>query len=112
MAHSQNGWMNYVSTGAPWGEAIVFSLKADQQTATNNGIALFNHPPVYNFWPLHSSDLRAGYGKDSANHTDHCVAAGTGTPVFTLGSTFQDNKGNSYTVNSLRQERFRIRNLK
>lgn len=111
MAHSKNGWVIYSSTGAPWG-SVNFSLKADATTASNNGVSLATSPPIQNYWPLHHGDLRAGYGIDGSGVRDSCIALGTGTPVFTLGGTFADNKGNSYTVVGLRQERFRVRDLK
>ena len=112
MAHSTNGWVVYTSTGAPWGDGVSFSIKSDAQTATNNGVSIAATPSILNFWPLHHGDLRAGYGRDSGGVKDSCIALGTGTPVYTLGATFQDNKGNTYTVFGLRAERFRVRDLK
>lgn len=111
MAHTKNGWVLYVSSGAPWGP-VIFSLKSDATTASNNGVSIATAPTIQNYWPLHRGDLRAGYGKDNTGVRDSCIALNTGTAVFTLGGTFADNKGNSYTVVGLRQERFRTANLK
>lgn len=112
MAHTTNGWLVYTSTGAPWGDGVNFSLKGDPTTASNNGVSIAASPPFQNYWPLHREDLRAGYGKDAGGVKDSCIALGTGTAVFTLGGNFSDNKGNSYLVVGLRQERFHVRNLK
>jgi hypothetical protein len=112
MAHVKNGWIIYISTGAPWGDGVQFSIKADPTTASNNGSAVVTAPPVNNFWPLHRGDMRAGYGVDSGGVRDSCIATATFTAVFTLGQTFQDRNGNTYTVNGLRQEKFRTRDLK
>jgi hypothetical protein len=111
MAHTKNGWVQYLSTGAPWG-AVAFSIKCDPTTASNNGTAVVISPPVNNFWPLHRNDMRAGYGVDSGGVHDSCIALATFTAVYTLGANFDDNKGNTYTVVGLRTERFRTRDLK
>jgi hypothetical protein len=110
-AYSKNGWVIYSSTGAPWG-SVNFSLKADATTASNNGVSIATAAPIQNYWPLHHGDLRAGYGRDNGGIRDSCIALGTGTAVATIGGTFVDNKGNSYTVIGLRQERFRTSHLK
>ena len=112
MAHAKNGWLQYASTGAPWGNNVIFSIKADTTTASNNSQALTPAANPQNYWPLHRSDMRAGYGVDSGNVRDSCIATGLGSPVFTLGGSFSDRSGNTYTVVGLRQERFRVRDLK
>lgn len=110
MAHSKRGWLQYQSDPAPFG--VIFEIKADTTTASNNSQSLTNGPTINNFWPLHTSDLRHGYGIDAGNVRDSCVATSTSSPVYTLGQTFQDNLSNVYTVVGLRSERFRLRDLK
>jgi hypothetical protein len=112
MPHSTRGWTVYTSTGAPWGNGVNFSLKCDGITATNNGSAYTITAPIQNYWPLHHSDLRAGYGRDAGGAKDSCIATNTGTQVATLGGTWQDIFGNSFTTVGIRQERFRVANLK
>lgn len=112
MAHSSRGWTTYTSTGAPWGTGVIFSIKCDPYTASNNGGAYTQVPSVTNFWPLHHGDLRFGYGKDGSGHKDSCVATNVGTPVSTIGGSWTDEFGNTYTTYGIRQERFLTSHLK
>ena len=111
MAHTKRGWSIYTSDPIPF-SGVNFSLKTDATTAANNGVSQSVAPPILNFWPLHTADLRHGYGVDAGGVRDSCVSLGTGTPVFTLGGNFADYEGNTYTVVGLRNERFRTRDLK
>jgi hypothetical protein len=110
MAHSKRGWLQYQSDPVPFN--ALFDIKADATTAANNGQSLSPVIQITNFWPLHTSDLRHGYGVDAGGVRDSCVATGFGSAVFTLGGTWSDNVGNSYTTIGLRNERFRTRDLR
>jgi len=109
MPHSSRGWIKYTPSVSGWGD---MSIKADPYTAANNGQALTIAPPVNNFWPLHHADLRAVYGRDPGGARDSCVACNPTGTLYILGATFSDEFGNVYTVNGLRSERFRARDLK
>lgn len=110
MARNVRGWTRYTPSHSSWSD---FSLKCDQATATNNGSVFQSTAPVDNYWPLHASDLRAVYGKDSSGfYKDSCVAMSQAGPLFTIGANFLDNEGNAYTVFGLRNERYRTRNFK
>jgi len=107
--HSVRGWMPY--TPSAFGGALM-ALKCDPFTAANNSVAFTTSPAVQSFWPFHRADLRAVYGKDSTKVTDSCIASAPSGTLFTLGATFTDAYGNSYTVVGLKTERYRVRNLK
>lgn len=111
MAHTKRQWSIYTSDPAPFGSAN-FSVKTDATTASNNGVTQTPQPSILNFWPGHTADMRHGYGIDAGGVRDSCLALGSGTPVFTIGGTWQDYEGNTYTTIGLRNERFRTRNLK
>jgi hypothetical protein len=109
MAHQTRGWVAYDPTNFG---GSTFAIKADNTTAANNGTTLTPNPAVQNFWPMHRSDLRCVYGKDSSNARDSCIALNPTGTLFALGSTFVDSEGNSYTTYGLRSERYRVRDLK
>ena len=109
MPHLSRGWITYTPSVSGWAN---MAIKADGFTALNNGQTLYNTPPVNNFWPLHRADMRCVYGKDNTNAKDSCVACNPAGTLFTIGATFGDEFGNSYTVYGLRNERFRTRDLK
>lgn len=109
MPHSVRGWITYTPSVAGWSN---MSIKADAYTAANNGQQLAITPPVNNFWPLHHQDLRCVYGVDNTKAKDSCIATAPSGALFVLGATFTDEFGNVYTVNGMRAERFRIRDLK
>jgi hypothetical protein len=109
MAHGTRGWTVYSPSTAGWTN---MSLKVDAFTAANNGTGYFTVPPTNNFWPLPHKNLRFVYGIDSTKARDSCVACLPTGSLFTLGASFSDEFGNSYTVNGLRQERFSTRSLK
>lgn len=112
MSHEQRGWLQYASDPIPFA-GVTFSLKADVTTASNNGQSLTAVPAILNFWPSHTSDLRHGYGVESSSgRRDSCIATSTGSPVYSIGSTFQDRFGNTYNVVGIRPEHLRTRNLK
>ena len=109
MPHASRGWINYTPSQPGW---AVMSIKADAYTAQNNGQTLSVAPAQNNFWPLHRGDMRCVYGVDNTKAKDSCIATEAGGTLFTLGATFGDEFGNSYTVIGLRAERFRTRDLK
>lgn len=111
MAHQIRGWVDYTPQDtARYGSVV--SIKCDTQTATNNGATVTTAPSTYDFWPAHRSDMRAVYGVTTDRYRDLCIAlTGTGG-LYTLGATFGDDESNTYTVNALRAEKFRIRNIK
>ena len=88
------------------------AIKADAYTAANNGQTLSIAPPVNNYWPLHHADLRGVYGVDNTKVRDFCIATERVGTLFLIGATFTDEFGNSYTVNGLRNERFRVRDMR
>lgn len=111
MAHTDRGWINYTPSDTVRYGSVV-SIKADEKTATNNGLTLAVTPSTYDFWPGHRADMRAVYGMDDEGYTDLCIACAPAGTLYNLGATFSDIEDNVYTVNSLRAEKFRIRNLK
>lgn len=113
MAHQSRGWLQYTSSAeSPFGQ-VTFEIKAGAQTAINNNQIVTPAPTIANFWPSHTSDLRRVYGVESiTGRRDSCVATSTGSPLYALGATFQDNEGNTYTVTGLKPEHVRTRNLK
>lgn len=112
--HASRGWTIYApSNTAQFGTSI--QIKCDLVTTTNNGSGYSLTPvPGVPFWPGHRADLRCAYGVDLTNprYKDSCIATNNVGPLYILGATFADNEGNNYTVNGLRSERFRVRNLK
>lgn len=113
MAHGQRGWLNYIPSGiAQYGSVV--AIKADTFTAVNNGASLTPAPSQYDFWPAHRSDMRAVYGVDLAapQYKDLCITLNPSGSLNALGANFSDENGNVYTVNALRTEKFRVRNLK
>jgi len=109
MAHNRGyGWCSYTPTITLVNTPVY--IKTDNQTAANNGQTAQPNPAALSFWPLHAEDLRAVYGVDALKFKDRCTAMGSGG-LFALGQTFFDFEGNQFTVNGLRQERFRIRDL-
>lgn len=110
MAHQTRGWVIYIASTSGINSC---NIKADQTTATNNGATLTSTPTNMSFWPLHRNDMRAVYGVDTTgNYNDSCIALDPNGTLFSIGKNFSDNQGNQYTVNGLRTERYRTRNLK
>lgn len=103
------GWCSYTPSVSGWAD---MSLKCDGTTASNNGAAFTTTPPVNNFWPMHRNSLRAVYGVANDGSKDSCIALSPTGSLFALNETFQNMFGTGYTVNGLRQERFRSRELK
>ena len=109
MAHLTRGWTVYTPSHAGWSN---MDLKSDLATATNNGTAYTQVYTQNNFWPLHHNDLRKVYGKDTNGVKDSCVAMQQAGTLFAVGATFTDFFGNNYTVSGLRNEAFKVSNLK
>jgi hypothetical protein len=109
MAHLDRGWTGYVSDRFP---TAVISLKCVQNTATQNGTSFQQVPPTNTFWPSHTSDLRHASGVDSTGKRDSMVAMSTTSPIYAIGASFADDEGNTYTVDRLKPENVRTRNLK
>jgi hypothetical protein len=90
----------------------LISIKASESTADNNGQTIQATPATDYFWPFHHSDLRCVYGKDSDGFRDSCIVDDVTNALWTIGSTFDDAEGNTYTVYGRRNERYRTRDLK
>lgn len=114
MAHAVRGWTAYTPSNTVQFGSVV-QIKCDTTTVVNNPGAELNSTPLTNqFWPAHRADLRAVYGVDLTlpQYKDSCIAMLPTGALFVLGANFVDNETNLYTVNALRAEKFRIRNLK
>ncbi len=116
MAHNRGyGWVQYIISTVGLNLGNPASIKVDYATAANNDTFTTLNPAAgLWFWPLHRSDMRCVYGKDSSSpvHKDSCTAIDPAGTLFKLGSTFVDLESNSYTTYGLRNERFRIRDVK
>lgn len=114
MAHNARGWTTYVPTETTMLGATI-ALKCDAQTSANNPGSPFTLvPSIYDFWPLHDADLRYVRGFDTAapQYKDRCTNMNPTNGLYTLGAVFLDFSGNSYTVNGLHSEVFKISHLK
>lgn len=113
MAHNRGyAWMEYINGTVGLNGGNASYLKTDLVTCANNATTALTAPTALIFWPGHYLDLRAVYGKDSGNVKDQCTNSDPSNALFKVGATFNDYEANTYTVYGLRQERFRIRDMK